>query len=261
MESNFSFKDLYDVSLKTTYDIEAGNRIIEEGETIARFDQIQIAGLQELSSRVSANGGFDNRAHVWWETTKEIRIQFSQGVFSKNQLSFLNNAKLAELNNSEAVSISIREILETNENSKATLKHKPNGKVFVYNIETGEKIGFWLRGKEVDFDNKPFFTFIVEYTYDYSDKTQVMRIGQRFINGFLSLEGKTRIKDDQTGKIITGLIKIPKLKLMSDLNIYLGQQASPIVANFNAVGVPVDERHNSYVCEFYYLSNDIDSDF
>lgn len=261
MESNFSFKDLYDVSLKTTYDIEAGNRIVEEGETIARFDQIQIAGLQELSSRVSANGGFDNRARVWWETTKEIRIQFSQGVFSKSQLSLLNNAKLLDLNNSEPISISKRELLETNENSRAELKYQPNGKVFVYNAETGEKVGFWLRGKEVNFDNRPYFNFIAEYSYDYSSDAQVMKIGQKFINGFLSLEGKTRIKDDQTGKIITGLIKIPKLKIMSDLSIYLGQQASPVVANFNAVGTPVDQRRNSYVCEFYYLSNDIDSDF
>lgn len=47
---------------------------------------------------------------------------------------------------------------------------------------------------------------------------------------------------------------------MSDLSIRLGTQASPITANFNAVGVPVGSRGDSYVSEFYLLGDDIDSD-
>ena len=48
---------------------------------------------------------------------------------------------------------------------------------------------------------------------------------------------------------------------MSDLSIRLGAQANPVVGNFKAIGVPVGSRGNSYVSEFYFLSNDIDSDF
>ena len=48
---------------------------------------------------------------------------------------------------------------------------------------------------------------------------------------------------------------------MSDLSIRLGAQATPVVANFSAVGVPVGSKGSSYVGEFYILSNDIDSDF
>jgi hypothetical protein len=33
-----------------------------------------------------------------------------------------------------------------------------------------------------------------------------------------------------------------------------------VVGNFEAVGVPVDLGNNSYVAEFYFLNNDIDSD-
>jgi hypothetical protein len=39
-----SFKDFESVRLKATYNIEIGDRTIVPGETIAYFDQIQIAG-------------------------------------------------------------------------------------------------------------------------------------------------------------------------------------------------------------------------
>jgi len=44
---------------------------------LARFDKIQIAGLNEVKDYVAARGGFDNRAHVFWETTRELNLTFS----------------------------------------------------------------------------------------------------------------------------------------------------------------------------------------
>ena len=75
--NNFGFKELYDVSLKTTYPIELEGRVIETGETIAVFDKIQLATLSEKSDTRSANGGYDNRSLIWWEETKEIAIRFT----------------------------------------------------------------------------------------------------------------------------------------------------------------------------------------
>jgi hypothetical protein len=43
--NDFGIKELYDVSLKTTFPIEMGGRIIEEKETIAVFDKIQLANF------------------------------------------------------------------------------------------------------------------------------------------------------------------------------------------------------------------------
>jgi hypothetical protein len=77
MESNLGFKELYDVSLKTTYKVEMDGRMLEVGETVAAFDKILIANFEEKKNFISANGGFDNRAHVWWEETKEIRVSLS----------------------------------------------------------------------------------------------------------------------------------------------------------------------------------------
>ena len=101
---------------------------------------------------------------------------------------------------------------------------------------------------------------IMRYRYNYTNGATVAKIGQQFTQGFLELEGKTRVKDDTSGLVTTGIIKIPKLKLMSGLSMRLGTQANPVVGNFNAEGVPTDSRRNSYVMEMYFLNNDIDSD-
>jgi hypothetical protein len=94
MTNELGFKELYEVSLKSTLPIEMGGIKIEPGETVAFFDNIQIANFQEVKNIASANGGWDNRAHIYWETTKEIKINFTQGVFSKLQLALMSNASL-----------------------------------------------------------------------------------------------------------------------------------------------------------------------
>ena len=255
-----SFKDFEEVRLKATYNIELGDRSIEEGETILYFDKIQIAGLHEIIERVSANGGFDNRAHVYWETTKEIQLQFSQGVFSKEQFALMSNSKLVVPAAGTYVTVTGREHLELDENSQVTLKHTPAHLIFVYNVVTGAKMEFIQSGNVLTIDSTPYTEVIVDYEWDYSGDSQYVQIGKRFLTGFVSLEGKTRVKDDTTGQIVTGLLVIPRLRLMSDLSMRLGAQANPVVASFNAVGVPVGSRTGSYVSEFYYLGDDINSD-
>ena len=77
----------------------------------------------------------------------------------------------------------------------------------------------------------------------------------------MRLEGKTRLKDDKTGNNVTGLIVIPKMKMVSDLSVRLGEDASPTVANFAAIGYPTGERGRKTVCEMAILDRDIDRVF
>jgi len=92
--NEFGIKELYSVKLKATYPIEIGGKYIEAGETIAFFDSVQIAGLQEFKTYVTAHGGFDDRAHVWWETSKQVSFSFERGIFSKVHFAMLSNSKL-----------------------------------------------------------------------------------------------------------------------------------------------------------------------
>lgn len=254
-----SFKVLENVHLKATYDIEVNGVKFNTGESIAVFDKIQLSNFDEIKEYVAARGGYDNRGHVFWETTKSMRFSFTQGVFSKTQFGLLNNAKVISVSDEEPLLITFDDELESDEIGILRPTKTPVDQIFVYDKESGNKIevepsGIHFKIKE------PYKNVIMRYRYNYEDGATVAKIGQQFLQGFLELEGRTRVKDDTSGLITTGIIKIPKLKLMSGLSMRLGAQANPVVGNFNAEGVPTDSRRNSYVMEMYFLNNDIDSD-
>ena len=253
-----SFKVLEDVHLKATQDIEVNGYTFQTGETIAYFDKIQISGLNELKSYIAARGGYDNRAHVFWETTQALKLTFSQGVFSNTQFAILNNAKMIKIED-EPILITQTEKLESNEVGNILPKHYAIDQIFVYDRDTGEKLHWWRYGEFLKI-NDAYKNVFVKYRYNYMDGASIAKVGQKCLRGFLELEGKTRVKDDTSGLITTGIIKIPKLKLMSGLSMKLGAQANPVVGVFEGEGVPVDSRTSSYVAEFCFLNNDIDSD-
>lgn len=256
----FSFKELEQCYLKATYPIEIGNRKIETGEVIAQFDKLQMTFAQEKKEFVTANGGFDNRAHVFWETTKEFPIRFSQGVFSTEQLALLSNSKLIEIPTSQKIALTKTELVETKEDGSFELAEEPI-KLFLYKRATGERIMNYEQHGKVIQAGESFLDVLAQYQYSYESGARCIQVGRRLLQGFVELEARTRVKDDTTGQVVTGLLRIPKLKLMSDLSIQLGTNVSPVVANFMGTGVPVGSRGASYVSEFFILNSDIDSDF
>jgi hypothetical protein len=145
MNNEFGFKELYEVSLKTTYPIEVDGNAIEAGETVAFFDKIQIANFQEVKNSSTVRGGFDNRGLVFWDSTKEIKINFSQGVFSKAQYSLMSHAQLLESTGDEVYSINARKTLESDEKGNIEIAHNvlKNKPIFIYDLKTGEKVPNW----------------------------------------------------------------------------------------------------------------------
>lgn len=255
----FSLKDLYDVVLKSTYSMEVNGRIFQPGEVIARFDKIQISNFQEIKTSVAARGGFDNRARVYWDSTKEVQIAFTQGIFSKTQFALLSGAKVIYNAPSDKLEISQRDVVETDKDGILTLSKTPNGEVFFYDKNFGNKCVPIETISSIQYKFKdPFKDFVVDYTYLYEDKTSIAKIGRQLTQGFLSLEARTKIKFDETGNIKTGIIKIPKLKLMSDLSMKLGEQSEPVVGTFMASAIPTGERGNTEVMNIAFLNDDID---
>ena len=260
MNNELNFKELYEVSLKTTLPIEVSSTKIEAGETIASFDKIQIANFQEVKSQASANGGWDNRAHVFWETTKEVKINFSQGIFSKIQLALMTNAQLINNEGEQIIPINKREEFESDEYGKIVIGRTLREPIFVYDKSTGAKITDWTSTTDSILLNEAYKSVIVDYWYDYDNGCQIMTVGRPLTQGYLSLVGKMRVKDDITGKVKTGIIKIPKLRLMSDLSIRVGSDAIPQVGRLDAVAVPEGARGQSKVMEIIFLNDDIDAD-
>ena len=263
MEDNsiLGVKELYDVVLKAYTDTEINGVKVKEGQVIGRFDKIQIARLKEDKSYIAARGGFGNRELVVWDDTESIEITFTQGVFSKTQLSILLNAHMATKEAPSEQLVPYYEEDESNEEGKFTLSAIPERKgLFLYNKKTGEQItDYVVEGKEITI-NEPYVEVISDYYSKYQDKSYEIKIGTPLTNGFLRLEGRTRLKDDNTGETVTGILTIPRLKLKSGLSMQLGQAASPAVGTFYGEGYPTGKRGHKVVSSLLILSQDIDED-
>lgn len=260
MENEFSLKELYDVFLKTTYPIEIAGTEFQAGETICIFDKIQLAGFYEHKSVVTAHGGFNDADRVFWESTKEVQLDFSQGIFNEVQFALLNNAQIIKTVQGSAIKIPVREEVESNDQKLVILTNKPCGQPFFYNKETGEKVQLTFVDNKTFIAPSAYLDLICDYYYDYEDGARMVAIGNQLCKGYLRLEGKTRVKDDITGKTRTGIIEIPKLKLMSGLSMRLGKNANPVVANFKTLASPVREGGFSSVINIFFLDDDVDSD-
>ena len=260
MTNDFGFKELYEVSLNATYPIEVGGNTLEVGETVALFDRIQIANFQEVKSITSANGGFDNRAHIVWESTKEIKINFTQGIFSKIQFALMTNAQLVENMGDEIVTLRKREQRESDENGKIIIEYDLCDPIFIYDANTGVKIKNWTRADNIIYLSEQYKDVVIDYGYNYNNNYTVMRVGRPLTTGYLSLTGKMRVKDEATGKVVTGIIQIPKLRLMSDLSMRVGSDAIPQVGRLDAVAVPEGARGQQKVLDIIFLNDDIDAD-
>ena len=261
MNNEFGMKELYSVFIKTTYPMRINGKDFEEGEIIAAFDKIQLANFQEIQKAVSANGGFDNRPQVIWKSTKEVDFIFSQGIFSKEQFALLTGANLVK--SGDRVELTQREIVETDENGNFELKNLPQGSLFIYDSNGNKIINDYVarNGKKVNIMGSVYEELICDYNFIYESNVSSLVIGQELVKGYLSLEARTRVKDDITGHTKTGIIKIPQLKLMSDLSMRLGENATPLMGSFKAIGYPVGSRGDTKVMEILFLEDDIDSDF
>ena len=262
MEQEFGLKELTDLTLKATYPIEMAGRIFEPGEVIARFDKIQLANFREITSRVTANGGYDNHAHVVWEDPKEIQLNFTQGIFSARQFALLSNSNLVLQQNKEGILIPGHYSGESDEEGKIFVGKKPISDVFVYNAKTYERIipkAMDLEKGEIIIDLE-YCDVEIDFNFYYQDKATACILGRKLIQGYLQLEGKSRVKDDITGKTHTAILRIPRLKLVSDLSMRLGREAAPVLANFNAIGLPTGERGSKKIMELLFLNDDIDAE-
>ena len=263
MENEFGMQELYFVQLKSTSIIEINGRQIQPGEVIAAFDKIQIANFKDIHREAAAQGGYQNRKLVIWNRTEGVDLVFTQGVFSKTQFGLMNNARMLKLEKQkQVIQIAQRDELETNSEGIIKLTHEPSSNyIFVYEKESGEKLtGLTRVGPDTIQTPLVYKDVIVDYEYAYDNGTSVGSIGEDIFEGYITLEGRTRIKDDVTGITHTAIIYIPKLKITSDFNLTLGANAQPVVGRFTGIAMATGSRKQSSALEIYYLEDDIDKD-
>ena len=262
MDNEFGLQELYSVQIKSTYSIEIKGKEIAAGEVIAAFDKVQIANFNEIHKEVAAQGGYQNRKLVIWNRTEGVNLIFTRGIFSKTQLALMNNSRLIKLNENQRIRIAQRDELETDSEGKITLTHVPiDSWIFVYNKETGEKLtGLSMIDEKTLQTSLVYKDVVVDYEYGYDNGIDVSFIGEDIFEGYVTLEGRTRIKDDITGETHTAIIYIPKLKITSDFNLTLGQNAQPVVGKFSGTALSVGNEKQLRALEIYFLDEDIDRD-
>lgn len=262
MDTEFGMQELYFVQLKSTYPMEINGKQIAAGETIAAFDKIQLANFQEINREVAAQGGYEGRKLVVWTQTKGVDLTFTQGIFSQVQFGLMNNVGLLKIDDSYKLRIAQRDELETNDQGIIELSYEPaDNWIFVYNKETGEKLTDLQRISAMEIQTPLVYTdVIVDYNYEYDNGATASIVGAELLEGYVSLEGRSRVKDDVTGMVRTAIIKIPRLKITSNFNLLLGANASPMVGKFTGTAIPIERGYDKEILEIYFLEDDIDKD-
>ena len=80
--------------------------------------------------------------------------------------------------------------------------------------------------------------YLIDYYYKYDTEALVYSVQKERFNGLFSLEGKFYSKDEDMGEDYTNIIYMPKVRVVSDINLRLGERANPTVGTFNIVGMP-----------------------
>ena len=260
-------KDLEYVVLKARDYMTLGGRNYEPGEPVLYFENIQIALLSEDTRLVAAQGGYLNQPRIIWEDRNNTTFQFSNGTLNQLSLNMLLEANmLKEMD----VRIPHKEIVEIDNYGEVQLSYKIDTKkkrfysLYEYNNLQGkitpisEEITS-LGRTNVKFDEKYKGKEVVADYYFQPEKTAITYTMDREKRPNLySLEATFYLMDENDGLLHTGSLEMPKVYIMSNINLRMGERADPTVGAFRIVAMPDSlDNHQDTVCRITYLDDDI----
>ena len=116
-------KNLERVCIKTKNEVAFGERLLEAGEPVIYFDNLQIALLSENVRPIMARGGWHNEPRVIWEDRQETTFAFSNGTINTISFNLLLGANM--LNKVDDNILPYNEVIMLDENGKGYLKYHP----------------------------------------------------------------------------------------------------------------------------------------
>lgn len=287
MDQYFGIKELYEVVLRAKTPMQFGKRHLEADEPVLYFENISMSLLSERSSPIMARGGWSNLPHVIWEDRSEVRFSFSEGVSSSISLGILLSAEVVNQEENHVLYVPKREGPKMlDDNGCLKLEHWPventKKKSFIFeyarNVAQKKFYGERVYSLKDPFDENVFLPYIkvyvdkehqheadrnkqyiVDYYYEYKDEALTYIVEKERFNGLFTLEGKFYSKDENEGLNYTNLLYIPKVRIVSNINLRLGDRADPTVASFNIIGLPENtEDRKGLILEITRLSSDIE---
>ena len=289
----FGHKELYEVVLRAKTPMQFGDRYIEAQEPVLYFDNVNMSLLTEQDRPVFARGGWGNMPRVIWDERSEVQFQMVEGVMSSVGMSILLGANVLSRQEGKPLLISMKEelpvIAHYEENQKRypciETRYKPfissDRKAFIFeysrkaiqrklygkfvNIEDG--FGNTRRCIALAFDknfDEPAEIdgkYVIDYYYKYESEALTYLLEKERFNGLFSLEAKFYSKDENEGRNYTNVMYMPKVRIVSNINLRLGERADPTVSTFNIIGLPetVGDQKN-LIMEITRLGTDIDAD-
>ena len=261
---DLGIKDLERVCIKTKNQTAFGNRVLEAGEPLVYFENLQIAVLSENIRPIIARGGWGNEPAVIWEDRQETIFAFSNGTVTTQSLNLLLNANMVEGVNPEPL-FYVEDNLIIGRNGQVKLKYEPAAGTklfcFVYDLENvQERVKpLLIEGRTLTFDQKYAGKVILcDYYFNYKkDMITYTMARERFTNLY-TLEATFLMKDENDGLLHTGIIRMPKVRIVSNINMRLGERVDPMVSTFNVIALPESQgNRESVICEIRYLDEDI----
>lgn len=267
--------------------MQFGDRYIEADEPVLYFENISMSMLSEQSKEIFARGGWLNQPRVIWQDRSEVRFQMSEGVVSQFGLGILLGAKVATKGVEKPILMHKTEgPRQLQAGQQFPIEHMPvdykRKKTFIFEYAR-DAVQKKMYGKLVDgyedplgvnkaciqiFQDKdtkvPADTdkeYVVDYYYEYGKEAISYTLQKERFNGLFSLEGKFYSKDENEGMNYTNILYMPKVRIVSDINLRLGERADPTVSAFDIIGLPetVGDDKNLIV-EILHLDEDLDAD-
>ena len=262
---DLGIKTLYDVTFSFPFENSVNGEKYAANEPFLCFAKADLADLSENKNFRSASSD-GNGNLLFWENTNSVRFSLVNGVISKTGMAMLSNSKLVVKKPVDPKIISFTEKVEVGEKTTVELKHVPFSAdtLFVRELISGEKKTVKLNENgTVTFPNA-YTDYLVHYFFNYELGHQQLIIGDRAIDGFISMSGKFDYRNKENGETYTGIIEIPRAMMMNALSIHFGDHETGGVYRFVIDGYKVSastgDRHDDYVAKVDFLNSRIISD-
>ena len=282
----FGHKELYEVVLRAKNPMQFGNRYIEAEEPVLYFDNINMSLLTEQNKPVFARGGWANMPRVIWDERSEVQFQMIDGVMSQVGMSILLGANVTARQDKKPLYINKKEGPFTMINGCIDLQHRPIDstikKTFIFDYDRdaiqekiyGKRIegivdGFGNQVNRIELYKDKNLTipaennrkYVVDYYYEYEDEALIYTVQKERFNGLFTLEAKFYSKDENEGQNYTNVLWMPKVRIVSNINLRLGERADPTVSTFNIIGLPETiGDYKNLIMNITRLNTDIDAD-
>lgn len=279
-------KDLEHVVIKAKGPQDYGAFKLDSGEPLLYFDHIQVAQLTEYVRQVAARGGWRNMSRVVWEDRDDVKFVFSNGTINPISLNLLMESNM--IIKPEEVFVPYMEICQVEElpanpnKGYITLSHvvEQRKPIFIKTVEysnlhskisevTIHKPGELKkldsgRIKEVPTElelpgDTIGKTVAIDYYFKPNSDTVTYTLSQERVANLYTLEATFYMKDENTGDLRTGILEMPKVYIMSNIDLRMGERASPTVGSFEAVAMPEydDYKDEAVLCRITYIDSDI----